>query len=156
MNEIISQVRQKLRLLTIASCECGTKTPEPQHHDDNCGYRLVKEADALLAGLAALAWEDLTVAEQTTFGALWVGDRFATLGTLWTKLGHDTARQHSAESIALGQRGEGYIGDAICSFEREDAVTFVPPGVAVRQPISELAASMVDPDEDTSRPASST
>ena len=53
MNEVIAQVRHKLRLLRINSCECHTKTPDSQHHDENCGYRLVREADELLAGLAA-------------------------------------------------------------------------------------------------------
>lgn len=51
MNEVITQVRHKLRLLAISSCGCNTKTPDAQHHDENCGYRLVREADALLANL---------------------------------------------------------------------------------------------------------
>jgi hypothetical protein len=69
------------------------------------------------------------MAEQTQFGTLWVGDRFTAYDNLWTKLGHDTARQHSESGLKLGDRGYGYIADTICSFDKHDAVTFVPPGV---------------------------
>jgi hypothetical protein len=63
---------------------------------------------------------------------LWVGDRFEVYGSLWTYNGASgdgtwaTARKHSFESIALGERGHGYIGDAICSFKLTDWVRFVP------------------------------
>ena len=68
------------------------------------------------------------------FSELWVGDRFQTLyddGTplfnqVWTKLSHDTARQHSPEEIKLKERGYGYIGSATCSFEPDEKVRFVP------------------------------
>lgn len=78
---------------------------------------------------ASAVKEDLGVAEQALFGTLWVGDRFTADGNLWTKLGHDTARQHSESGINLGDKGFGYIGDSVCSFDKEDAVTFVPPAV---------------------------
>lgn len=61
------------------------------------------------------------------FDDLWIGDRFVSGETLWTKIDHDTARQHSEQSIALGELGHGYIGDMICSFEYEDEVRFLPP-----------------------------
>lgn len=61
------------------------------------------------------------------FKELWIADRFKlSNGSLWTKVGNDTARQHSKESINLKERGYGYLGDAICSFEPEDKVEFVP------------------------------
>ena len=66
-------------------------------------------------------------AAARTFTDLWVGDRFTAFGELWTKLDHQTARQHRKESIALGERGCGYLLDTICSFRRDDAVQFVPP-----------------------------
>ncbi len=65
-------------------------------------------------------------AGKLTFGALTSGDRFIALGALWTKIGYDTARKHSKESRALGKKGFGYHGDALCSFEQTDAVEFVP------------------------------
>lgn len=64
---------------------------------------------------------------KALFGALWVGDRFMAYGNLWTRLDHRTARQHSPESIKLGERGGGYIGDTICSFTSDEEVEFVPP-----------------------------
>ena len=63
-----------------------------------------------------------------TFKDLWVGDRFRVYGSLWTKIGHNTARKHSKEGLALKERSYGYIGDTICSFE-EDEVEFVPAEV---------------------------
>jgi hypothetical protein len=65
---------------------------------------------------------------STTFGALWVGDRFMAHGQMWTRLDESTARQHCERSIALGDSGLAYIGDAVCSFERDDEVEFVAPG----------------------------
>lgn len=64
---------------------------------------------------------------KTTFGALWVGDRFTAHGSLWTRLDHRTARQHRPESIELGERGAGFLADTICSFEPDEQVEFVPP-----------------------------
>lgn len=62
------------------------------------------------------------------FDQLYTGDRFrrSGKGDLWTKIDPDSARLHSDESRALGKRGYGYIGDAICDFERDDEVEFVP------------------------------
>lgn len=62
------------------------------------------------------------------FEQLHAGDRFrrSGKGDLWTKIDPGTARRHSNESRALGGRGYGYIGDGICSFERDDEVDFVP------------------------------
>ena len=69
--------------------------------------------------------------EPLVFADLWVGDRFNAHGSMWTKLGHETARQHSPRAVELGLRGYGYIGDTICSFEPENAVEFVPPTLGV-------------------------
>ena len=85
-----------------------------------------------LAGDAYL--EEIPADEKIVeFSELWVGDRFQTLyddGTplfnqVWTKLGHNTARQHSPEEIKLNERGYGYIGSATCSFEPDEKVRFV-------------------------------
>jgi len=73
---------------------------------------------------------EATLGKTLTFNDLWTGDRFSRVGVkqkdLWTKIGPDLARQHSPESQKLGARGHGYIGDAICSFEKTDIVEFVP------------------------------
>ena len=61
------------------------------------------------------------------FADLWSGDRFVAFGTLWTKIDPDYARKHSKESIALAEQGHGYMGDTVCSFDRDDEVGFVPP-----------------------------
>lgn len=74
-----------------------------------------------------------TTGESVTFGELWVGDRFAVHGSLWTRLSPSTARKHGNESVALGQRGYGYIGDTICSFEADDVVEFVAPRKAMNK-----------------------
>jgi hypothetical protein len=63
---------------------------------------------------------------------MWVGDRFRAHGSVWTYLGatdekYATARKHSPESIALNDRGHGYFGDTICTFERKERVEFVAP-----------------------------
>jgi hypothetical protein len=46
----------KLDLLQVASCTCGTKTPEAKYHTDSCRYRLICEihndVDALRHQLA--------------------------------------------------------------------------------------------------------
>jgi hypothetical protein len=63
------------------------------------------------------------------FSELCSGDRFSSFGSVWTKLDQDTARKHSSESIALGDRGYGYVGDAFCSFEHDREVIFVAPNV---------------------------
>jgi Lar family restriction alleviation protein len=65
--------------------------------------------------------------EACKYGSLWVGDRFTAFGNLWTKLGHNTARQHSKASITLGAQGHGYIGDTICSFVQTEEVEFIAP-----------------------------
>lgn len=68
------------------------------------------------------------------FDELYAGDRFQrinsldelVLGEVWTKLDSQTARRHSPESIKLGSQSNGYIGDTICAFDEDDAVSFVP------------------------------
>ena len=62
------------------------------------------------------------------FDQLCSGDRFSRSGKddLWTKIDPNTARHHSNESRSLRERGYGYIGDGICSFERDEEVEFVP------------------------------
>lgn len=61
-----------------------------------------------------------------TFGDLTSGDRFTAYGALWTKLSPSTARKHSTDSLALGAKGYGYVGDSLCTFEQTDLVEFVP------------------------------
>ncbi len=60
------------------------------------------------------------------FDQLCPGDRFIAYDSLWTKIDADAARKHSKESMALGDHGYGYVGDLICSFERNDEVLFLP------------------------------
>lgn len=38
----------QLKLLTIGSCTCMTKSHLPEHHDEQCRYRVLEEAIALL------------------------------------------------------------------------------------------------------------
>jgi len=65
--------------------------------------------------------------KRKKFSDLTLGDRFTIAnGTVWTKIGTTTARKHSAESMRLGDRSYGYIGDPICSFEPKDLVRFTP------------------------------
>jgi hypothetical protein len=64
--------------------------------------------------------------ENLKFNDLWVGDRFTSGGRLWTKIAPDVARHHSSACLLLGERSYGYIGDHVCSFERDDPVAFVP------------------------------
>lgn len=67
--------------------------------------------------------------KQLTFNDLWNGDRFSlSNGTIWTKLSHTTARKHEDGELALKERGYGYIGSHICSFETTDEVNFIPVG----------------------------
>lgn len=73
------------------------------------------------------------------FKDLWVGDRFRCGESLWTCLDHRTARRHCDEGTALAERGYGYIGDAICSFEPDDAVEFVPVNQRAAVPSSEFS-----------------
>lgn len=61
------------------------------------------------------------------FRELTSGDRFYAYGSLWTRIQPGTARRHGPESIALKERGYGYIGDGICSFEEDELVKFIPP-----------------------------
>ena len=64
------------------------------------------------------------------FDVLAPGDRFrSSNGTLWTKLDAETARKHSSSSLDMVDRGYGYHGDPVCSFEDGDAVVFVPPSM---------------------------
>jgi len=66
------------------------------------------------------------------FQRLRCGDRFLyETVTLWTKLDGETARKHSDQSQALGTEGYGYNGDTICTFDRHEQVTFIPPNVEI-------------------------
>jgi hypothetical protein len=57
-NALVSDdlLKFKLDLLQVASCTCGTKTPEAKYHTDSCRYRLIceiqNEVDALRTQLA--------------------------------------------------------------------------------------------------------
>jgi hypothetical protein len=57
-NALVSDdlLKFKLDLLQVASCTCGTKTPEAKYHTDSCRYRLICEiqndVDALRTQLA--------------------------------------------------------------------------------------------------------
>jgi len=59
------------------------------------------------------------------------GDRFRAYGSLWTVTDLSpewiVARKHGKESTALGPKGYGYYGDAMCSFKPTEKVVFVPP-----------------------------
>lgn len=84
---------------------------------------------------------------KTTFGELWLGDRFRREGdanTVWTKVGEGVARRHSTESTGLGARGFGYMGDTCCAFDSNDEVTFEPVASATA-PAAPLAQPTVDP-----------
>ena len=37
-------IEEKLLRKMVASCECSTKTPEVQYHDEMCLYRILNEA----------------------------------------------------------------------------------------------------------------
>ena len=61
------------------------------------------------------------------FEELWIRDRFKLSNeSIWTKIGVDTARGHSKDSIKLKKMICGYIGDTICSFELTDKIEFIP------------------------------
>lgn len=64
---------------------------------------------------------------QLRFEQLTEGDRFLTTDSLWTKLNSTSARKHSCESRGLGNKGNGYDDDPVCSFDADDVVAFVPP-----------------------------
>jgi hypothetical protein len=66
-------------------------------------------------------------AATVQFSELTHGDRVLCHGALWTKIDQSYARKHGDESIALGKRGYGYIGDSFCSFEQNISVVFVSP-----------------------------
>lgn len=74
---------------------------------------------------------DRPAGKEVKFSELCLGDRFIPLNlessSLWTKIGIDTAREHSKQSQSLKDNGYGFIGDAICSFDAGDAVIFVHP-----------------------------
>lgn len=38
------KMEKALRILTIGTCSCMTKTPALEHHDPNCRYRIAAEA----------------------------------------------------------------------------------------------------------------
>lgn len=60
------------------------------------------------------------------FSELHPGDRFVAYKNLYTKLDHQKARKHSQESSDLLDKGYGYIGDPIVSFDPNEQVRFVP------------------------------
>jgi len=65
---------------------------------------------------------------SVTFGELISGDRFRNEhGSLWTKIDPETARSHHSMSIRLGDRGYGYRGDTMASFDESEPVKFIPP-----------------------------
>ena len=43
----------RLTLLTVASCNCGVKTPETKYHEDGCHYRGHYEAVERITALEA-------------------------------------------------------------------------------------------------------
>lgn len=65
--------------------------------------------------------------KSVKFSDLWVGDRFLEGERLWTKISAGVARCHGPESLLLGDRGYGYIGDNANSFDGHDVVQFIPP-----------------------------
>ena len=68
----------------------------------------------------------------TLFNELWIGDRFevmndpALAGVTFTKIRHDQARRHSAESQELRSQGFGYIDDPIVNVAQSVIVRFIP------------------------------
>lgn len=62
------------------------------------------------------------------FKDLFPGDRFTAFGSLWTKLGRDTARIHKPEVSALGERAAGHR-EGLCDFGPDDEVKFLPISV---------------------------
>lgn len=68
------------------------------------------------------------------FSDLTGGDRFKRLDVkdqpvpneVWTKLYAGTARRHGPEETRWGGLSFGYIGSAVCSFEVDDRVLFIP------------------------------
>lgn len=40
----VTDITEKLLYAMISSCTCGTRTPEVEHHAENCLYRLLNEA----------------------------------------------------------------------------------------------------------------
>lgn len=68
--------------------------------------------------------------EPVLFNDLWAGDRFRivgdTSGVVYTKIKHDQARRHSAESIALGEQGYGHLDDSVVAMKQTTIVQFIP------------------------------
>lgn len=55
MNPIdLDDLKRRLRSAQIASCSCGTKTPDIAYHAATCRYRLFREAELVVARLIAL------------------------------------------------------------------------------------------------------
>lgn len=42
--EMARDLQYRLGVLTVASCSCGVKSPEPFWHSDRCPYRVAREA----------------------------------------------------------------------------------------------------------------
>lgn len=81
---------------------------------------------------AVLLTPQVDQVQAVLFNDLWIGDRFKVLNDLalkdviFTKTKHDQARRHSAESIALGEHGYGYLDDSIVSVKQNTIVMFMP------------------------------
>lgn len=45
----LERATKTIAVATVASCECGTKTPDPAFHNETCRYRRLEEALSNLA-----------------------------------------------------------------------------------------------------------
>lgn len=43
--EALELGREGIQALSVASCQCMTKTPEARYHDPSCRYRQLQDAD---------------------------------------------------------------------------------------------------------------
>lgn len=44
MKILIERTTRTIAAMTVASCECSTKTPDPVYHDDSCRYKCLEAA----------------------------------------------------------------------------------------------------------------
>ena len=42
---------KKIRRNMVASCKCGTKTPDVEYHDDDCLYRVLSESYSIIENI---------------------------------------------------------------------------------------------------------
>jgi hypothetical protein len=47
-DDLSDKIREKLMRLQLGGCTCGTKTPNIEHHDENCVYRIAAEIGLML------------------------------------------------------------------------------------------------------------